>query len=168
MQTFEGASAITHCKAKHLHHLGLTPVFTDICKLGDSKAMVHDEPTRKSVPSFSLGYCGFSCKDWASFISNAEEVAQNIIKQLEKWLEDPLGEPDKEIVGTTLPTLLAVLAYILRHKPSVFILENTGKVERILPILKDIFEKMGYVFSSRYLEPEFFKVPNSRLSPILG
>jgi len=154
-----------HCKVPHLQRLGYSPVFTDISKMGDDKAMVHGMDTRQPVPACALGYCGFSCKDWSSFISNAEDVAEHIIKVLEALLKDPQCKPsEEETFGTTLPTLLGLLSYIARKKPGIFILENTIKVERILAILKEIFAKMGYVFASRFLEPEMFKVPNSRLS----
>lgn len=149
-------------KAAHLKKIGCDLVFMDITKMGGDVANVHGSETGADITSCGILFCGFSCKDWSAFMSDATQTAEYIKTVLERFLEDPNAELPESPMGTTLPTLLGLLLYILRYRPPIVILENTPKVAIVLPTLSDIFLRLGYAFGSRPFDPQQFNVPNSR------
>ena len=133
-------------KSKMLQRNGASIVYKDITAMGREAAYVHGSDALVAVKHCHVAVCGFSCKDWCAIVSYGDEMVEYIAQCLNIFSSDPDAElPEPPRKGSTFPTLMGLLRYMMRYKLAVVILENTMKVEEVLPMLSEMFDKMGTI-----------------------
>ena len=92
---------------------------------------------------------GTSCKDLSALNDESEARTQQLHDVLVNFSKNELT-PDQLLlevgsIGTSAKTLAGVLAYVFKRRPALVKLENVVKVLRIVPLLRDIVEPIGYI-----------------------
>ena len=88
----------------------------------------------------------FSCKDLSSLSERQSAMIPYIVKALMDVDRSTMRmPPDFEMEGSTLPTLLGVMRYLLINRPALVFLENVAQCRSIWPQLLDLFHHLGYV-----------------------
>ena len=136
--------------------------FKDAQELGASKAFCRRAGRKIEVPGVDLVHAGVSCKDLSQMNDAAAENLCIIIDWLKTLsIEDDLASesvPD----GTTAITLLATLKYVLRHKPTIIMIENVKAFLMLKDELCRLFREMGYAVHFVSVNSNTFGVPQSR------
>ena len=90
--------------------------------------------TYVDIPGCDVLTACFSCKDLSSFVKDRDDWACYINSYLRAFLQDPTGEMPTAPKGSTLPSLLGLIKYILVHRPSLILMENVMRVEAVIDV----------------------------------
>ena len=86
-----------------------------------------------------------------------------LLKVLTEFVQDPLSVDLASLEGTTAPTLLSTLLYVMMARPKLVMLENVSAVEVLLGLITRFLSHCQYSFRSTMdFDPSKFKVPNNR------
>ena len=149
--------------AKRRIRLGMADlVFKDICQMGQDTALEWSSEDFVQIPECDVLDLGFSCRDLSGMNTLVNEMTAYVIRTLTQFIKDPDAElPDLE--GTTIPTLLGALRYVLARRPAIVCMENVSNVMVIIDLLKAFFGGINYSFMwTGELDPTLFRIPMKR------
>ena len=94
---------------------------------------------------------------------SGEAMHEYLLTTLRAFIEDPFVVDLASLEGTTAPTRLATLLYVMLARPKLLVLENVEAVEVLLELIKVFLRRLRYSFAATStFNPASFHVPNSR------
>ena len=139
-------------------------IFRNAVDMCATKAYCRKAKGKKLVPPVDLLHAGVSCKDISGLNDEAGQNLGIILEWLKKLsIADGLACADEDMPsGTTAETLLATLQYVLKHKPSMVLMENVKAFLALSNELMRLFKQMGYAVRFVEVNSRDFGVPQSR------
>ena len=119
----------------------------DVTLFGNARCHDWCSKTMKDldVPS-EFADAGFSRKDLSSLSEKQSAMIPYIAKALTDVDRSTLRMPaDFKMEGSTLPTLLSVMRYLIINRPALVFLENVAQCRSIWPQLLELFHHLRYV-----------------------
>ena len=131
-------------KSKHLAKCGVKAIYKFIARMGQDKAEVHFAGGLQEVLGAEIVVCGFNCRDWSNMAKYSSEMITYIthcLKLLAENLTKDLPEPAQ---GSTLPTLIGLIKYILRQRPPVVV--NWASTPQVFQAIRNMLLRVCFLF----------------------